>query len=47
MDTTRELNHIRKSIEELHTELILMKGEIRKLRLVIQAKKEKNQKKQP
>jgi hypothetical protein len=34
MDTNRELNHIRKSIEELHTELILMKGEIRKLRLV-------------
>jgi hypothetical protein len=39
MDIKSELNLIRKSIEELHTELILMKGEIRKLRLVIQAKK--------
>jgi hypothetical protein len=39
MDIKSELNLIRKSIEELHTELSLTKGEIRKLRLAIQNKK--------
>ena len=39
MDIHSELNLIRKSIEALHTELSLTKGEIRKLRLAIQNKK--------
>lgn len=39
MDIQSELKLIRQLIEDLHTELSQTKGEIRKLRLVIQSKK--------